>query len=75
MTTKFTNGAGTVPDMASRRVVASFATYTESERAVDLLADNKFTSTAGTAHDGRARRRPERSSSQQRTMTSAPRGA
>jgi hypothetical protein len=42
MTTKFTNGAGTVPDMASRRVVASFATYTEAERAVDLLADNKF---------------------------------
>ena len=41
MTTKFTNGAGTVPDMASRRVVASFATYTEAERAVDLLADNK----------------------------------
>jgi hypothetical protein len=42
MTTKFTNGAGTVPDIPSRRVVASFATYTEAERAVDLLADSKF---------------------------------
>ena len=41
MTTKF-NGAGTVPGSASRRVVASFATYAEAERAVDQLADNKF---------------------------------
>jgi hypothetical protein len=36
------NGGGTLGATAPRRVVASYSTYQDAERAVDYLSDNKF---------------------------------